>query len=575
MTPSQLIPGGCGELSELVNTERLRSSIRRLFQNKIAEVISECLQNSARARADQVSITTTETGFAIQDNGHGLLNGAEGFHILLRIAESYFDNPTIADQWPMGLGVGALLAHDKVTRVRFESAGLALSIDTSKWWSQSEYYSTWFERLEELAEPVAGLKIIVECDPTLVEKMKAALVPSQHSPSREYARTPAQGYCGILNITLDGSPVETGLPAWAMPRQVILSTEYMGCPLTIGYIGEHSMAPSSIRWYGQIVKTASTSPSFGFYLDVNEGRPVNPRSPVREGLIEDDAYHALIRFVRDCLFEHLCDTANRDSIKAEWIYALYGLDRERALKECPYMVVRRQLEVEDFDSVEEIDMRGDYGLFTYTAPPLLIKSKVNLFTGEKPSPQEHGICSFIPLVGDAYTLVCGDAARLDVKTIWWRPGKAIRDCFHQPGTWGLGTGSKWPRSWKRIGKVPVFTFNWPDCTDASGVDFTVGCEATDEAMLAFLDREVWAGWNPDSDTRDRDDLRDDYEDSIYDWVREIVGNCVSMQFKPSEVESFLQKDSRVAAIEFHYEGNAAHSITVTGTAGDRVTLKLL
>src|SRR5207248_8867744 len=88
---------------------------KRLFHNRIDEVVAELFQNSQRSGSTTVDITTTENGFTIQDNGHGLLNGIDGFHTLLKLAESNFDNETIEDQDPMGLGIVSLLTHDQIT----------------------------------------------------------------------------------------------------------------------------------------------------------------------------------------------------------------------------------------------------------------------------------------------------------------------------------------------------------------------------------------------------------------------------------------------------------------------------
>ena len=89
------------KLGTLVNPDRIRSSIKRLFRNRIDELLSELFQNSQRSRATTVDIVTTENTFTIHDNGHGLLNGIDGFHTLLTLAESNFDNDTIEDQDPM------------------------------------------------------------------------------------------------------------------------------------------------------------------------------------------------------------------------------------------------------------------------------------------------------------------------------------------------------------------------------------------------------------------------------------------------------------------------------------------
>ena len=60
-------------LTDLINTDRVRSSIRRLFQNDITECLSELFQNSQRARARKVDLVTNEEGFTYRDDGHGLL----------------------------------------------------------------------------------------------------------------------------------------------------------------------------------------------------------------------------------------------------------------------------------------------------------------------------------------------------------------------------------------------------------------------------------------------------------------------------------------------------------------------
>lgn len=127
-----MIPVASDNLSELINADRVRSSVRRLFQNYIAECLSELFQNSQRARASRVEITTSEDSFTYRDDGHGLLGGVEGFHTLLKIAESHFDNDTITDQDPMGLGIHALLVHDQIERVPFASGGYRLTLETKR-----------------------------------------------------------------------------------------------------------------------------------------------------------------------------------------------------------------------------------------------------------------------------------------------------------------------------------------------------------------------------------------------------------------------------------------------------------
>src|SRR5690348_7633219 len=114
-----------------------------------------------RARATRVTLTTHTDGFTYADDGHGLPDGLAGFHTLLKLAESDFDNPTIADQHPMGLGVHSLLAHRQVQAVTFASGARRLTLDPARWWTDPRYYATWFERVEVQDPPVAGLTIHV------------------------------------------------------------------------------------------------------------------------------------------------------------------------------------------------------------------------------------------------------------------------------------------------------------------------------------------------------------------------------------------------------------------------------
>ena len=203
------MPEQTENLFELINTDRVRSSIRRLFQNDIAECLSELIQNSQRARARKVEIVTREEWFTYRDDGHGLLGGVEGFHTLLKIAESRFDNETITDQDPMGLGIHALLAHDRVRQVTFASGGHRLTLDTKRWWADREYYTHWFEQLEELPETVEGFEVTVRADAKLVEQLKQVFTNSTYP----YRKTgPAEGYEGYLEITLDGAKIDTRLP---------------------------------------------------------------------------------------------------------------------------------------------------------------------------------------------------------------------------------------------------------------------------------------------------------------------------------------------------------------------------
>src|SRR5712691_12591630 len=300
-------------LSVLVNTDAIRSSIKRLFHNNVAEILAELFQNCQRSGSKNVAIKTTPQGFSVSDDGHGLLGGIDGFHTLLKLAESEFDNPTIEDQDPMGVGIVSLMTHDKVEGITFSSGKLQLTVDSARWWNDKDYYSTWFERLRKVRKAVTGLSIYVRCKAELITELRKALEPKDRKPifsdSIFDLSSPAQGYEGILNITLDGKPVRTSLPSWTRFDDTLITTTYKGATLTVGYDSSSHSTRSSLRWYGQLILVKTPHNRFKFHLDVTNGRPVNPLSPTRAGLIQDAAYHELLAFVKDEIFSFVLNPA--------------------------------------------------------------------------------------------------------------------------------------------------------------------------------------------------------------------------------------------------------------------------
>lgn len=562
-----------GGLSSLVNAQKIRSSIKRLFQNDAKEFLTELVQNATRANAGNVTISTSEKGFAFQDDGHGLLDGVTGFHVLLKIAESHFDNAHIEEMMPMGLGVCALLSHDKVTRVTFESGTLGLAVDTALWWEDSSYAESWHTRLHPLAEPMSGLRVLVECDEELVKQVRAAFKPEPTIYSNHLKTTPAQGQ-STLNIALDGQMVDTGLPDWAVVREPMIMTEYQGCALQIGFSGNSSLCSSSVAWYGQVIPVSFPSfPSFQFHLEVRAGRPVNPRSPTRQGLIEDDSFHALISFVTDQIFSFLCDEKNRSKIRPSHIAALHRLNGERAREECPYVVARPFLPLGEVSSMGDIDARGKAALFTYAEAPSFLGEHVTVIEGKTVRTADYGISSFLSMIGPAYNFICGDDARVEIRHVWWKPhGKAKHYFFHKRGKWALASGDSEPVEWMPVTAPAVFAFSWPDNTDFSSVDWVIGCAN----VIDFLNAYAWAGFNPDSDERDYDDIKYEYDESVTAMVRAVMGKCVRAHFHPYDLPKFFaDQSSPICCIRFHHKSGVAKAITVTNKAGESVRLKLL
>lgn len=559
------------DLTDLINTDRVRSSIRRLYQNDIAECLSELFQNSQRARARRVDIWTCEEGFTYRDDGYGLLAGVEGFHTLLNITESNFDNETITDQDPMGLGIHALLAHDAIRQVTFASGNYRLSLDTKRWWADRDY-THWFEQLVELQEPVKGFEVSVSADAKMVQKLKQVFTNSTYP----YRKTgPAEGYEGYLEITLDGAKIDTRLPHWARIEQPLIKTSYQGSRLTIGFDCVYGAHNSSVNWYSQVIELDFHS-GFKFPLDVRSGRPVNPLSPTRRGLIKDAAYEALIRTVFDEIFGFVFDTNNRTQVKPAYIAACFRMDGERARLESPYIVAAELLPLDNPSSLEDLDCTGDYELFTYDSVPRLLAEGVTVLDREgQKREDEHGLSSFIKLVGKCYVFKHGDPSRLKVESLWWKPGRHVRKFLHEPGEWGVGVGDLTPAVWHPVEQEePVFSFNDASNWEVDAVDWTVA--TTD--IVAFLRNESWAGFDQESDEHNYEELQASYEESIDRVLREVIGNCVPVRFTVHDLQSFMPpKDARIQKVRYHYDGQAVspQEITAVNAKGEEVRLRLL
>lgn len=542
------------DLSVLVNADRIRSSIKRLFHNNIAEVVAEALQNSQRACAKNVEISITPDGFSITDDGHGLLDGIDGFHTLLKLAESAFDNPTVEDQDPMGVGIVSLMTHDKVEEITFSSGKLQLTVDAARWWSDKDYYSTWFERVRKVRKAVQGLSIYVWCKAELITELRKALEPKDRKPifsdSIFDLSSPAQGYEGILNITLDGKPVRTSLPAWTRFDDTLITTTYKGAALTIGYDSGAHTTRSSLRWYGQLILVKTPHNRFKFHLDVTNGRPVNPLSPTRAGLIQDAAYHELLAFVKDEIFSFVLNPANRAKITAAHVEECFSIDALRTTEESPYLTTRAILPIVNPSSIDDCEPVGNnVELFTYDEAPLLLDQTVIVLQNNQTVTTEYGISSFAPLLKNPHTLRHGDSRRLRIGRLWWKPGKKSKaPWFFKPGEFGISFGEgQQPKRWKAVTETPVFTFNDTGSYSVEDVDFTVG---TVDPM-SFLNDQVWVAYSP-SDDSDHEVQEGYFRESVDALIRSLIGKCVPRDFKLWDLREFVKDSSAVKTVTYHY-----------------------
>lgn len=560
-------------LSAMVNQERVRSSIKRIFRNSVKEVLGELFQNSQRAGARLITITTSAKSFTIADDGTGL-DGINGFHALLKIAESHYEAEEVeSDQKPMGLGINSLISFSGVSRITFSSGRLELEIDTSRWFEDERYYTTWFRRLKSLKEPVRGLKITVECSEKMVKEVREALKAQDRHPHA----SPAQGYEGILEIELDGRPVETRLPRWAKITTVLVDTNYLGSRLQIGFTDDDSSTYkcSTVCWYGQLIPF-DFSTAFRVHLSVRHGHPVQPRSPAREGLIENESYEQLISFAKNALFEYLFAPENRSRIHPSWVAAYYKLDMERAVREAPYYIASPRNSIGNPDSYEDIDTKGDPAIFAYSdeEQPLLLQGSVILLIGDEEEEVDNGISSFIPQIGPAYALEYGDSRRLSIGRLYWRPGKHLRYFFYEPGEYGISFSDELPETFSPVTEDDCFIYSSTANWDPEDAEFV----ATTSDMISFLNIYSWSAFSYDHDEASYDELRDAYQEAINRMIREIVGNCVSYSFSLNDLKPFFsEKNSRVETIQVRYDENntGPKGLVVTNNLGETVNLSLM
>lgn len=88
--------------------------------------IREAVQNAQRAKATELSVTTTQGGLVIQDNGPGMSNIED----LLTINRSGWDEKTVSEEEPFGIGFFSAFAM--ANKVVVESQGRSITLDYEK-----------------------------------------------------------------------------------------------------------------------------------------------------------------------------------------------------------------------------------------------------------------------------------------------------------------------------------------------------------------------------------------------------------------------------------------------------------
>jgi hypothetical protein len=500
----------------LVNADNIRSSIKRLFTGTVTEILGELLQNSQRAGASEVNITTDNKGFKYEDNGCGL-KGAEGFYKMLSLGDSDFESPIMENQDPMGLGFGSLLAHEQIEVVRITSNGLSLEIHTKRWWDKKAYYSTWERRLKE-TKSSAKFRLEVKCDAKVNEAIKKALpteIPAATYWVNKIKQFPGLGYEGILEIKLNGIQAGTGYLERGLETDRIISKEINGNKITIyppnSYLWDKVQA---VNWYGQLIKCELQGMPFRFIFEVRKGKPLNPKAPVRDGFIEDKKLESFAKELEDTIFQELCkEETNHATV--ENIKGLYKLNPERASNQCPYITAASYRAYQPGESEEEDKEKEEENIFLKRTPPLLIEGQIKV-VGKENEKHRYGISSFIEQIeseiGEPHELTC-KCTNTKVKQLIWKPGKKISNrarinWFHSRGEFCLAEGES-RNQWHTV-KNDVFAFPEPNNWDVEVIDWTIGCQEPIKA----IEKVGIAGFDPYNDETETEELRKSYEDSI-------------------------------------------------------------
>jgi hypothetical protein len=503
-----------------------------------------------------VQITADDRGFIYQDDGRGLRDKSD-FEALLKLGETGWDQSIEAAQNPMGMGVHALLAHEEVESVTFSSNLLSLTIDARKWWTNLQYAAGWPDNLIRSCFPVPGMAIGVTCSKTLSEQLVNALTDAWQS-----YRSPGRGYHDLLNISINDKVVDTSVQEEAMPSIPLIETSYQNNKMIIGLYGKEGYATQHGIWvnfFGQMIPVDQYS-RFQSYLEVRQGRPVNPMSPSRRSVIKDEALNRLSDFIRDSLFEYFSRTPVEeiDPLALAQFYHNYP---EHASK-LPCFVAARRKRYESGDDVSKMTSLFAPQVLSYENPPLLLADKARVVREDGTvNSVEFGLHTFLELTGPAYKIIDADESRLDVRCLWWKPGEKVQlenghqQIFYKAGQWGLGMEHEPPAEWQEITNHVVFAFSDPNNWGVENVDFTVGGADPQD----FYQSDAWGGFDPKNDQgRSYQEMSGSYRESCEREIRNLIGNAVPKNFSWEDLMKFVPEGEQIIEVSPVYKSRRKH-----------------
>src|SRR5262245_35087222 len=391
--------------------------------------------------------------------------------------------------------------------------------------------------------PAPGMNIGVMCSKALTDQLVKALTDAWL-----IYRSPARGYYGLLTIMINDTVVNTSVQEDAMPGIPLIETSYQNNRLVIGLYGKEGYATQNGIWvnlFGQMILVDQYS-HFQAYLEIRQGRPVNPMSPSRRGVLKDEALNRLCDFIRDSLFGYFSGTPVEeiDPLALVQFYHDYPAEASKL----PCFVAARRKRYESGDDVSKIASLSAPQVLSYENPPLLLADKARIVQEDGAAyPREYCLHTFLDLTGAAYKVIEADESRLDIRHLWWKPGEQIQlangcaQIFHKAGQWGLGTKQESPAEWREIDNHVIFAFSNPNNRDAGNVDFTVGGADPQD----FYQTDAWAGFDPQNgEGRSYQEMSESYRESCEREIRNLIGNAVPKNFSWEDLMKFVPEGSR-------------------------------
>lgn len=573
------------KLTRLVNEDKVRLAIKRLFTGAASQIVGEILQNARRAGATRVEFTTSFTGpsgeaenkIRVRDDGSGILGGVEGWRAMLSIAESSYQDENVVMEDPLGIGLHGLFACDRVHKVTIRSRGRMIEISTALWWTHSAYYSTWAERLkvDERDVGAGGLELEIECDPKFIEAATRSLTATD-VVFRSPEDLPARGYEGVIGIRLNGEAVDTSVMSRFVHREryLIWEGEYLGNRLRIAH-GPRSC----VNWYGQAVEDHLLDGGFSYYLEVRTGTPLDLQSPTRQGVIRNGKREALRRFIIDKIFETV-NGAPIEEVRLEWARGLYSLDHERAEAEAKYYIAGKinAAAEADFSSNEEFRWMEEEVKAYDREEVLLLRGGVTVEyqdEGErKRFIHQDGIETFVEDLrrthGEPYELIVGAGGRLRIRELIWRPRNVGKGIFVDAGVFALSEEGAEPQEWHAV-TGEVFTFNAPSTYDILAADPLVAAKDRYAWLRSY---SPWAIFDPEGAEDRVDTCADSFEKSLTDVIMSEFPDMIAEPFSLSDLSSRLD-GGRITRIDVVWSEKERPLLRVINERGQEKELRVI